>query len=118
MRALHDRLRGSDLPASHEIAKLRKLVALLEARRNQFFAPFAVVLLWTAHVAMAIERWRVRSGSRIGDWIEAVAEIEALSSLASFAFEHPSYAMPEIVEPGPQFDALDLGHPLIPRIAA
>jgi len=114
LRALHDRLRGSDLRSSEEIRKLRKLVALLDARRNQFFAPFAVVLLWTAHVAMAIERWRVRSGARIGDWIDAVAEIEALSSMASFAFEHPSYAMPEIVEPGPRFDARDLGHPLIP----
>ena len=85
------------LPASQEIEQLRKLVALLDARRNQFFAPFAVLLLWTAHVALAIERWRVRSGSRIGDWIEAVGEIEALASLASFAFEHPSFAMPEIV---------------------
>lgn len=114
MRALHGRLRGSDLRSSEEIRKLRKLVALLDARRNQFFAIFAIVLLWTVHVALAIERWRVRSGARIGDWIEAVAEIEALGSLASFAFEHPSYAMPELVAPGPLFEAQDLGHPLIP----
>ena len=114
MRALHDRLRGSDLPASREIEKLRKLVALLDARRNQFFAPLAVMLLWTVHVALAIERWRLRSGSRIGEWIEAVAEIEALGSLASFAAEHPTYAMPELVSPGPLFIAQDLGHPLIP----
>ena len=112
--ALHERLRGSDLAASGEIAKLRKLVALLEARRNQFFAPFAVVLLWTTHVALAIERWRLRSGSRIGDWIEAVGEIEALGSLASFALEHPAYAMPEIAAEGPLFEARELGHPLIP----
>jgi len=112
--ALHERLRGSELPASGEIAKLRKLVALLEARRNQFFAPFAVVLLWTTHVALAIERWRVRSGARIGDWIEAVGEIEALGSLASFAFEHPDYALPEVVAEGPVFEARELGHPLIP----
>jgi hypothetical protein len=114
LRILRERLRGSDLRSSEEIEKLRRLVALLDARRNQFFAPFAVVLLWTAHVALAIERWRVRSGSRVGEWIESVAEIEALSSMASFAFEHPSYAMPELVTPGPLFDAQDLGHPLIP----
>lgn len=111
--ALHERLRGAELPASREIEKLRKLVALLDARRNQFFAPFAGLLLWTANTAMAIERWRVRSGSRIGEWIESVGEIEALGSLASFAFEHPAYAMPEITD-GPLYDARDLGHPLIP----
>ncbi len=113
--ALHDRLRGEASAASQEIERLRKLVALLDARRNQFFAPFAVLLLWTAHVALAIERWRMRSGSRIGDWIEAVGEIEALMSLASFAFEHPAFAMPEIVAAPPLFDAESLGHPLIPE---
>jgi hypothetical protein len=111
---LHARLRGADAAASAEIERLRKLVALLDARRNQFFAPFAILLLWTPHVALAIERWRVRSGARIGEWIEAMGEIEALASLASFAFEHPEFAMPEIVEQGPLFDAVALGHPLIP----
>lgn len=112
--ALHEKLRGAAAPASDEIDRLRKLVALLDARRNQFFAPFAVLLLWTPHVALAIERWRVRAGSHIGEWIESVGEIEALSSLASFAFEHPEFAMPEIVAQAPLFDAKELGHPLIP----
>lgn len=115
LTALHARLRGAQHPASQEIERLRKLVGLLDARRNQFFAPFAFLLLWTPHVALAIERWRVRSGARIGDWIEAVGEIEALASLASFAFEHPSFAMPEIVDGAPQFAASALGHPLIPH---
>jgi hypothetical protein len=108
------RLRGADAPASDEIEKLRRLVGLLDARRNQFFAPIAVLWLWTTNIGLAIERWRVRSGSRIGDWIEAVGEIEALASLASFAFEHPDFSMPEISTDGPLFDAHALGHPLIP----
>jgi hypothetical protein len=114
LQSLVNRLQGSDAPASVEIEKLRKLVALLEARRNQFFIPIGGLLMWTANIAMRIERWRARSGHRIGDWMEAVGEIEALASLASFAFEHPSFAMPEIVTEGPLFDARDLGHPLIP----
>lgn len=111
--ALHTRLRGAEMPASREIEKLRRLVALLDARRNQFFAPFAFLLLWTPHVALAIERWRLRSGSRIGDWIESVGDLESLGSLASFAFEHPAYVLPEIVNDGPLYDAVELGHPLI-----
>jgi hypothetical protein len=111
---LLDSLRGSDAPSSREIARLRKLVALLDARRNQFFIPFAAMLLWTTHVAIAIEQWRIRSGRRAGEWIEAVGEIEALASLASFAFEHPTFAVPEIVPGAPLFEATALGHPLIP----
>jgi MutS-like protein len=114
LTALHARLRGAELPASGEIEKLRKLVGLLDARRNQFFAPFAFLLLWVPHVAIAIERWRVRSGTRVGDWIEAVGEIEALASFASFAFEHPAFTMPEILDGAPHLEAQSLGHPLIP----
>lgn len=108
------RMTAGGLHPTREIEKLRKLVSLLDARRNQFFALFGLLLLWTPNVAMAIERWRLRSGRHVGDWIEAVGEIEALSSLASFAFEHPSFAMPEVVAEGPLFEARELGHPLIP----
>ena len=111
LRGLHGRLQGA---ASQEIERLRRLVALLDARRNQFFAPIAALLLWTVHVAVAIERWRVRAGAHAADWIDAVGEIEALSSLASFSFEHPEYAVPEIAVGEPRFEATALGHPLIP----
>jgi len=113
LAALLTKLRGAEGAASKEIERLRKLVSLLDARRNQFFAPFAIVLLWTPNLALAIERWRLRTGSHIADWIEVVGEIEALSSLASFHFEQPSFALPEIVTEGPLFDAVALGHPLI-----
>jgi DNA mismatch repair ATPase MutS len=42
-----------------------------------------------------------------------VAEIEVLSSFASFAFENPEYAMP-VISDGQRFAASGLGHPLIP----
>jgi hypothetical protein len=113
LSALSARLRGAERAASLEINQLRKLVTLLDARRNQFFFLFALILVWTPNVALAIERWRLRSGSHAADWIEVVGEIEALSSLASFAFEHPEFAMPEVAADGPLFDARELGHPLI-----
>ena len=112
LASLHARLRG-DEPASREIERLRKLVSLLDARRNQFFIPIGGLLLWTQNLAVAIERWRQKSGARVGDWIEAVGELESLVSLASFADEHPSFTMPEVVSEAPLFDAQGLGHPLI-----
>jgi hypothetical protein len=98
---------------SARIEKLRGLVALLDARRNQFFAPIAAMLLWSELVAFAIERWRRESGHEIVVWMEAVGEVEALLSLASFAYEHPSFATPEIVDGDAVFDAVAAAHPLI-----
>ncbi|MBK5260374.1 MAG: DNA mismatch repair protein MutS [Thermoanaerobaculia bacterium] len=114
MLELHGVVASSDRRSSAEIARLRKLVGLLDARRNQMFAPFAMVLLWTTNLAIRIEHWRRESGAATGAWIDAVAEVEAIASLASISYENPEYAMPQIVAEAPCFDAAALGHPLIP----
>lgn len=111
LRAIVERIRGD---AARQIEGLQKLVNLLDARRNQFFAPIGMLLLWSSNLAALIERWRRRNGAALRQWIDSVAEIEALSSLASFACENPSFAMPEIGEGAPRFEATGLGHPLIP----
>jgi hypothetical protein len=111
---LRSALERNGVPASRQIERLRKLVALLDARRNQFFAPFALLFLWTTNIAFAIERWRLESGAEIVGWISTIAELEALLSLSSFAFEHPSFATPEVIEGEAMFDGEAVGHPLIP----
>ena len=64
---------------------------------------------------MAIELWRQKSGPAVDRWLAAVGEIEALSSIAGYAFEHPDDPFPELIEDRICFEANDLGHPLIPK---
>ena len=104
------------LAPSQQIAKLKRLLELLDSRRNIIFAPVAFMLLWPMQMAMAIELWRQRSGSAVGRSLAAIGEIEALSSLAGYAFEHPNDPFPELVDDGTCFDAQQLGHPLIPHV--
>ena len=101
-------------PASACIARLRRLIDLLDARRNQLFLPVAAVLLWTPQLAFAIEHWRLRFGPDLGRWIDAVGEFEALCAFAGFRYEHPDYAFPEIFEGVPRFEGVAIGHPLLP----
>jgi hypothetical protein len=100
-------------PAQH-IARLRRLVHLLDARRNQFFAPISPVLLWATHCAFAIEKWRASVGPALGPWLAAIAEIEVLSAFAAYSFEHPDDPFPELSGASPRFDGEQLGHPLLP----
>jgi hypothetical protein len=115
LRALADRLRHGDEPASHQIARLATLVDWANAQRNQFFAPVGWLILWPVHFAYAIEGWRARSGADVARWIEVIGELEALAALAGYAYERPSEPFPEIVDGGPRIEAEALGHPLIPR---
>ncbi len=102
------------VPPSRRISALRRRIELLDARRNQFFLPLALLLLWSTQLALAIERWRSVCGPSLGRWIDAVGEFEALCALAGYAYEHPEHPFPEISEEGPLFEASAIGHPLIP----
>jgi hypothetical protein len=113
LASLREAVRSEGLPPSRQIGRLRRLRDLLDARRNQFFAPIGALLLFTTQIALAIEAWRAACGPLLDRWVEAVADLEALSSLATQAFEHPGDPFPEIVEDGPRFEAEGLGHPLL-----
>lgn len=107
-------LRSGGAPASAAIGDLRRRLEILDSGRNLLFMPIAIVLLWQVHGAWWIDRWRRRFGSAVGIWLDAVGEIEALSSLAGHAYEHPRDAFAEIIASGTRFDAEGLGHPLLP----
>ena len=100
---------------SRSVRRLRLWVDLLDSRRNQFFAPVALLTMWGVHCALAVEAWRARHGASVGAWLTAVGELEALCSLAGFAWEHPADVYPELEESEPRFEAESLGHPLIPE---
>lgn len=112
---LRKRLDAEGEPPSKRIARLNRLIDLLESRRNQFFYPIAALWLWTTQLAFGIERWRNGSGPSITTWIDAVSEFEALGSIAAFSWEHPDYPFPEIAADGPTVRGIALGHPLIPQ---
>jgi DNA mismatch repair ATPase MutS len=104
--------------AAAELQRLVRLIDLLDAPRNQFFAPFGALLMWTPQVAFALERWRQRNGPSVRRWLESVGAFEALLSLAGFAYEHPDDAFPEVSDHSAMFEAHALAHPLLPQQSA
>jgi MutS domain V len=97
------------------IGRLRFLVDLFDSRRNQFFAPIALLTAWDVHCALAIEAWRARHGGAITGWLSSVGQLEALCTLAGFAWEHPDDVYPDVDEGQAHFEATGLGHPLMPE---
>lgn len=114
LKTLRAALETHGAPPSRQIERLGRLLNLLESRNNQLFIPIAALLLWTTHIALAIEAWRGASGPLVSRWLGAIGELEALGSLAGYAYEHPTDPFPEILAEGPRFEGEGLGHPLIP----
>ncbi len=108
------RLSSHSQSASETIARLARVVDFADARNNPFLRPLDVPLLYSVHVALAAERWRRDHGKVVREWVEAVGEFEALSSLAGYSYEHPDDPFPEFADGPATFIARDLGHPLLP----
>ncbi len=108
-------LETGGVQASVHIRRLRRLIEMLDsARFHAFVRPAAAPLLWIPQFAMAIEAWRCAHGPKIGAWIAAVGEFEALCCLGAFAYEHPDAAFPDLLETDqPRFEARAMHHPLI-----
>ena len=115
--ALQKRLRESGASATKEMASLSRIVGFLDARNNEVFRFFiGPMLMWDLWCALALDGWRSRAGRVAFGWFRALAELEALASLASLAFERPDHIFPELLDddaPHATFEAVELGHPLI-----
>ena len=117
VRHLQTELIDHGTRASVAIRRLRWLVEFHDWQHNPFFAPFAALVLWSNHLAYAMERWRGTFGHRVGTWLRVSGEFEALASLSAYHFEHPADPFPDIVDHGDAHATLQgagLGHPLIP----
>ena len=101
-------------------ALMRKVTYLTTAvglRMN----PLAGLLLnaalpWDMTAACYIARYQAECARQFPRWVEAWTELEAFVSLADFAYLHPEYVFPDILDDAqtPAFQAEALRHPLIP----
>ncbi len=102
--------------ASQQIRKLASLLDNLQARRNVYFYLLVnTTLLWDLFWMIRLERWKRGISPVARQWFTALAQAEALNSLAGFAYANPQYPMPTVSEADIQFSATALGHPLILR---
>ena len=108
---LHAALLAEGQPPGRPIAQLRRWLEVHDSKRNVFFAPVAFLLLWDLQLAGAVERWRRRFGRATLAWLSVLGELEALVSLASYAFENPEDPYPGARGGGP---ALARGGPRPP----
>jgi hypothetical protein len=96
LTALRASLASGGASAAARVWQLRTIAEWSAARRNPFFLPVTVLMLWDVRTAFRLDEWRARSGPLVGRWLAAVAELEALGSLAGYAFENPQDPFPEV----------------------
>ena len=114
LRRLHGSLVDATASASGALTAFGTRIDLVDSRENLILRVLNIPLLYELQTAFAVEAWRQSHGARIRSWLDAIAEVEALVSLAAYSYEHPADPFPEFNDQeGTQIAGESLGHPLI-----
>jgi hypothetical protein len=115
LAVLQQRLHETGPQASTAILRLRRILEMHDWQHNMAFALIAFLLMWSTHLAWALEAWRRTHGAHVHEWLRVIGEFEALASLSAYAFEHPADPFPTFSgDDGARFEGAQLGHPLVP----
>ena len=99
---------------SAELRKVERIAAALGLRTNALLWLFVqAVVPWDFFFTYRLEKLKEEIGEQLPRWLDAWYELEALNSLANFAWLNPNYTFPKIVPDRKQFEARALGHPLL-----
>ena len=115
MQELMERFNLNGQSPVQALQQLSKELDRLDLRNNQFlYVLLEGSIFFQLQEIVRIERWKVRYGQHISEWLETVGELDTLCSLGTFAYNHPQYTYPELTEKPFCYLATQMGHPLMP----
>lgn len=107
--------------ASDAFARLDLILRWNEVRLTPMAHwPMNAVVALDVHIAAAVERWRARYGAYVAEWVDRASTAQALTALATIAYENPAWTMPVVHDnaSAPCYLAERASHPLLaPEVA-
>jgi DNA mismatch repair ATPase MutS len=103
---------GEKFKASKAINKLSKISNKVSDRRNLFSILLNAIFLWDFHLIAQLENWKKQYGKLVMPWLNAIGDMEALSSLSIIGFDNPKWTLP-VIDNCPKVKAENTAHPLL-----
>ncbi len=100
--------------------KVARVAAAASLQKNMLLWVVVNALVpWDFYFAYRFNQYRDQMAGRLPLWLDTWFEVEALHSLATFAYLNPEYTFPQVIEhpsrdEQPVLQAFGLGHPLLP----
>lgn len=108
------KLKSEVKDAHHSFYKLARISGAFDQRVNMIVsAVLNSFFIYDIHCLFALEKWKDTYRSTFHKWIGTVGEIERINSLATFAFNNPTFHYPAVDESSLQIAAANMAHPLI-----
>ena len=115
MNQLKNNFKNETDKASASIKDLKKILERFDYRFNPLVhIPLNTFFLWDLQQITTLEKWKSDNIRTVSVWFNALAQTEALVTIATLAFNHPDWSYPSLSTEYGVFFADNLGHPLIP----
>lgn len=113
----HPHLKNIKNESSKSVEALKafaKIISNFDSSLNILVAIIMNTLfLYDLHCVFNLEKWKEKNKDNITAWLNIIAEMDALNSLANFTFCHPQYIFPAIDNTALVIDSENIGHPLM-----
>lgn len=101
--------------ASKISKKFSRAIDSLE-QRNNFLVGVLLngFMLWDLRQSSKLENWIVENRQHVKNWFMVIEFLDCYNSLGNFAFNHPNYVFPNIINNSKELiTSKDLSHPLL-----
>lgn len=115
LQSLQAKLLVDQHKASESIRELKRIVYRFSSRASMFYILIDGLFMIDYYLVYSAMKWKKAHADKIHDWLDVVHEIETLSSVAGFYHLNKNYHYPAVANSKFEFDAKQLGHPLIPK---
>ncbi|MEM6396848.1 MAG: hypothetical protein AAF741_10925 [Bacteroidota bacterium] len=103
---------GHDGEASKAIGRLSHAINRLDVRYNALSILLEIAALYSLHYQLLLDQWRANYRDALPEWIDTLAEVDALMSWANLRYNQSEWTWPEPTSDA-RISAHELGHPLI-----
>lgn len=114
--AILNEIKETAKAAQSGFGRLTKIVDYFDQRLNIFVGlGLNLLILYDVHCLFALEAWKKKHKQFLTKWLDSVAELDGLISLATFNYNNPELNFPQLEKSDKLYvHAEALGHPLIP----
>ena len=117
LRALCEPFQDTEIRPSFLLRQLAILATMASASSSGEGSLFLNALLpWNAYIGYQLNKYKLQAVESVPVWLDTWFELEALCSLANFAYLNPDYILPDITTDDSHavhFRAKGLNHPLL-----
>lgn len=102
-----------NISCKNEMKKLSSLLDWIgDSSANAYFFILNVIAFADVFILFNLSKWKNTNGARVKQWLDVMAEFDALSSISNIAFDHEDWCYSKITDER-EVSGKEIAHPLI-----